>query len=856
MVRLSPLMEQYSRIKQQCPDALLLFRVGDFYETFGEDAITTSRTLNITLTSRQKDDEGNRIPLAGIPYHSLDVYLSRLVNAGHKVAICEQVEDPKQAKGIVRREITRIVTPGTVIEPALLQERSNNYLAAVLLENGLAGLSLLDLSTGDFIASEVPVERLGSELARFSPAECLAPPGVSLEGMKFQNLDAELFSLNEASESGGILGDLHKRSPLCARSACAILSYLRETRIQSVDHIKPIRMISSSEYMLLDEITLRNLEIFRNLRDGSRSGTLMEILDETVTPMGSRTLARWLQMPSMSLEVIRRRQDAIEEMVRRAVIREEISELLDGLSDLERIIGRVSLGNAGPKDLVALRSSLRRIPEIAHAMSALESEYLVEIRKRLDASELDDLVVLLERALSDDPPTSPRDGGVIRDGYSPELDEIRSALRNGRSWIAELESSERKRTGIKSLKVGYNNVFGYYIEVTKPNLSMVPDDYIRKQTLSNAERFVTRELKEVESRVLSAQERSSALEYEVFLDLRGQVASRTRSVQEVAAAIGELDTILGLTRAALMGAMVRPVVDAGREVILRDSRHPVLDRVMKGGFVPNDLTMDESSWFMILTGPNMAGKSTFMRQVALIAIMAQIGSFVPASYAKIGLIDRIFTRVGARDDLVSGRSTFMVEMSELANILVSATKDSLILLDEIGRGTSTFDGLSIAWAVSEYIHSRIKAKTIFATHYHQLTQLNLPGIVNYSMAVKEEGRSITFLRTVVPGATNKSYGIHVARLAGVPEHVIRRAEELLDIIEEQAAIEIRKCRSKERPKRYTQLIFFNQPESIDNDILEEIKNLEPEKITPLQALNLLVEYRRRLGCKDAKDTHT
>lgn len=855
MARLSPLMEQYFRIKEQCPDALLLFRMGDFYETFGEDAVTASRTLNITLTSRQKDDEGNRIPLAGIPYHSLDVYLSRLVNAGHKVAICEQVEDPKQAKGIVRREITRIVTPGTVIEPALLQEKSNNYLAAILPENGLAGLVLLDLSTGDFMASEVPVERLRSELARFSPAECLAPPGVSLDGMRVQCIDGEIFSLNVMAGDGGLLGDLPEKSPLCARAACAILSYLRETRIHSVDHIKPIRMISSSEYMLLDDITLRNLEIFRNLRDGSRSGTLMEVLDETVTPMGSRTLARWLQMPSMSLEVIRRRQDAVEEMVRKALIREEISELLEGLSDLERIIGRVSLGSAGPKDLVALRSSLRRIPEIARAMSGLESEYLADIRKRLDVKELDDLVEMLERALSDDPPSSPRDGGVIRDGYSPELDELRRALRSGRSWIAELESSERRRTGIKSLKVGYNNVFGYYIEVTKPNLSMVPGDYIRKQTLSNAERFVTQELKEMESRVLSAQERSSALEYELFLDLRRQVASRTRSVQEVAAAAGELDTVLGLTKTALRGAMVRPLVDAGREIILRDSRHPVLDRVMKGSFVPNDLTMDESSWFMILTGPNMAGKSTFMRQVALIVIMTQIGSFVPASYAKIGLVDRIFTRVGARDDLVSGRSTFMVEMSELANILVSATKNSLILLDEIGRGTSTFDGLSIAWAVSEYIHSRIRAKTIFATHYHQLTQLNLPGIVNYSMAVKEEGRSITFLRTVVPGATNKSYGIHVARLAGVPDQVIRRAEELLDIIEGQAAIEISKCKSR-RSKRYTQLIFFNQPETQDSSILEEIKNLEPEKITPLQALNMLVEYRRRLGCRDAQDTHT
>ncbi len=846
MARLSPLMEQYFSIKRQCPDALLLFRMGDFYETFGEDAINASKTLNITLTSRQKDDEGNKIPLAGIPYHALEVYLSKLVNAGYKVAICEQVEDPKQAKGIVKREITRIVTPGTVIEPALLQEKSNNYLAALLPENGRAGIALLDLSTGDFLGEEVPIERLRSEIVRFSPSECIAPSNVSLDGVRIQHIDDDMFSIERAGE---LLSDtLTDSQPLCARAASAILSYLKASKIQELDHIKPIRLISSAEFMLLDEITIRNLEIFKNLRDGSRNGTLMAVLDETSTPMGSRTLAKWLQMPSMSLEVIRRRQDAIDEMIRRAMERNEISELLDGLGDIERIIGRASLGSASPKDLVALKSSLYKLPEIACAMAGLESDYLKDILKRLEKNELLELADLLDRALSDDPPLSPRDGGVIRDGYSAELDELRMALRNGKNWIAELEAAERRRTGIKSLKVGYNNVFGYYIEVTRPNLSMVPKDYVRKQTLANAERFITQELKEMEEKVLSAQEKSLALEYELFLDLRKKVAAKTRAIQEVAAAIGELDSILGLTKAALAGAMVKPIVDTSGEILLRDSRHPVLDRVMRGSFVPNDLTMDARGWFMILTGPNMAGKSTFMRQVALIVIMAQIGSFVPASYARIGLVDRIFTRVGARDDLVAGQSTFMVEMSELANILTSATPHSLILLDEIGRGTSTFDGLSIAWAVSEYIHSKIRAKTIFATHYHQLTQLNLPGIVNYSMAVQEEGRSITFLRTVVPGATNKSYGIHVAKLAGVPDPVIKRAEDLLRIIEEQASIEISRCKTKEKARRYTQLIFFSPPENDNDDgILEEIKKLDLEKITPLEALNMLADYKRRLG---------
>ncbi|OPY44498.1 MAG: DNA-binding protein MutS2 [Methanosaeta sp. PtaU1.Bin028] len=863
MARLSPLMNQYFSAKQQNPDALLLFRMGDFYETFGDDAVLAARDLNITLTSRQKDDEGNKIPLAGIPYHALDTYLGKLVAAGHKVAICEQMEDPKAARGLVKREVIRVVTPGTVIEDCLLRDKANNYLCALCPEGGRTGLAFLDVSTGEFLATEVDEEQTASELARFDPAECLVPEGATCgwKAAHIQMLPQLAFDLDRAR---GLLKDqLEDLSwseglPLALRAAGAVLDYLHKSRLDALGHIRTIQLCTASQFMIIDEVTLRNLEILKSTRDGSRRGTLLEFLDRAQTPMGSRMIARWLQMPSLSPDTINRRLDAVWETAEAALMREELASGLQGLGDIERIMGRISLGVATPRDMAALRGALYRVPGLRESLSDARSGYLREISQRLDLQGLHDLPDLLSRSLNDEPPISAREGGIVREGYHKELDDLRALLQDGRGWISRLEVEERKRTGIRSLKIGYNNVFGYYIEVTRANLTSVPEEYERKQTLANAERFVTPALKEMEARVLSAQERSTSLEYEIFNSLRAAAAERSAEVRSLTQALGELDALLSLAQTALDGHLTRPDLNDQGAIVLQDSRHPVLERAMRGGFVPNDVRLDRESRFMILTGPNMAGKSTFMRQIALTVIMAQMGSFVPAAYASLGLVDRIFTRVGARDDLVLGQSTFMVEMSELAHILKTATSKSLILLDEIGRGTSTFDGLSIAWAVTEFIHNRIGAKTIFATHYHQITQLGCtPGVVNFNMAVQEQGSEIIFLRRVVPGATDRSYGIQVARLAGVPDQVIRRAEEVLIEIEQQAAIEVRAGQKKERlarGSRYTQLIFFDQPaaggglaQPPAHPLIEEIRHLELDRLTPLQALNFLSQLKARLG---------
>jgi DNA mismatch repair protein MutS len=795
MARLSPLMEQYCKIKDAHKDAILLFRIGDFYETFGEDAVTISRDLNITLTSRQKDDEGNKIPLAGVPYHALDAYLSRLVKAGHKVAICDQVEDPKQAKGLVRREITRIVTPGTVIEPSMLEEASNNFLAAVVVKDEMAGMAFVDVSTGEFLTTEIPSKRIGSEIAKFRPSECIAPSSLSLDCSRLQPL------LEDSPE--GIHAVLDEQFgaqwierfrldgwALCIRACSAVLSYLHKSHFDALGHINEICFYSSSDSMILDDVTLRNLEILRNIRDRSKRGTLLEFLSETKTPMGSRTLARWIQMPLRSQDLIERRLDAVEELCSDSILLGTLAEEMKGVFDLERLIGRISCGHANPKDIVILKSTLQRLPALQDALEGARSDYLIDIRGML--CPLDELIVLIERSVVDDPPAHLRDGGVIRDGFDMDLDHVRTLLRDGKGWISRLEGSEKKRTGIKSLKVGYTGVFGYYIEVSKPNLSLVPEEYIRKQTLANCERFITPELKDMESSVLLAQERSVSLEQEIFSRIRSEIADRAKAIQSRAEALGILDVLIAFAKVASENAFVKPEFNAEGRISIRGSKHPVLDKAMRGAFVPNDVHLDvDRSRLIILTGPNMAGKSTFMRQIALTVIMAQAGSFVPATFASLCLVDRVFTRVGAYDDLSAGQSTFMVEMTELSNILGAATNESLILLDEVGRGTSTFDGLSIAWAISEYLHSTVKAKAIFATHYHQLTQLEdiLHGVKNYSMAVKEEGGAITFIRTVVPGATDKSYGVHVARLAGMPETVTKRADEILREIEREAVID-------------------------------------------------------------------
>jgi DNA mismatch repair protein MutS len=842
--------------------------VGDFYETFAEDAVIVSRDLNITLTSRQKDDEGNKIPLAGVPYHALDTYLARLIKAGHKVAICDQVEDPKAAKGLVKREITRVVTPGTIIEPAMLEESCNNFLAAVVEEDGRIGLALVDVSTGEFLTTEIPAERLGSELAKFRPAECIAPFSLSWEGTRQQVLEEDCFSQENAGRAleGQFGPGWAERlrladKDLSARACGAILSYLHRSHFDALGHLTEIRHYSGSEFMVLDEVTLRNLELLRNIRDRSRRGTLLEFLGETKTPMGARTLARWIQMPLLSLERIKRRLGAVEELCSDSVLRSGLGEELKGASDLERLVSRVSCGAANPRDLVALKSTLQRLPALRSALENIASPHLQDLRSQL--GPLEDVAALIEKSIADDPPANLRDGGVIRDGFDPELDQFRSLLRDGKSWISRLEGQERRRTGIKSLKVGYTNIFGYYLEVSRANLHLVPEDYIRKQTMANAERFITPELKEMESKVILAQERSTSLELEIFNRVREKIAAHAHAIQDRASAIGELDVLLAFAEVAAENSFVKPEWNEEGKISLRASRHPVLDKAMRGGFVPNDVLLDgDHNRLIILTGPNMAGKSTFMRQIALCAILAQAGSFVPAGFASLALVDRIFTRVGAYDDLSAGQSTFMVEMTELANILDNATKDSLVLLDEVGRGTSTFDGLSLAWAISEYLHNAVKCKAVFATHYHQLTQLEgvLLGVKNYSIAVKEEKGTITFLRTVVPGATDKSYGVHVARLAGVPEAVTKRADEILKQIESEAVIEpLTKTKSARRSAKYTQLIFFDspgvgalQPQTKD-PVLEEILGLDIDSLTPRDALNRLAEYQKMLREKDGQD---
>jgi len=866
-VKLSPLMEQYYQNKKLYPDALLLFRVGDFYETFADDAVIVARDLNITLTSRQKDDQGEKIPLAGVPYHSLDAYLARLIRAGHKVAICDQVEDPKLARGLVKRAITRVVTPGTIIEPSMLDESSNNFLAAIVKGDENVGLAFVDVSTGEFLTTEVPSNRLYSELARFRPAECLSSFSLHWEGTSLQILEEPCFSAEraEAALADRYGPDWKERLRLEGRAlsqrACgAVLSYLNASRFDLLGHLKDVQIYSGSDYMVLDEVTVRNLEITRNIRDRSRRGTLLEFLDQTKTAMGARTLARWLQMPLQSEQAIARRLDAVEELAGKSLLHRSLAEELKGTSDLERLLSRISCKSASPKELSVLKSTLEMLSRLQEILmndqSSAQSSYLQDLSSRL--SPLDDIVSLIERSIMEDPPVHVRDGGVIRDGYDPEIDQLRELLRDGRGWISRLEGSEKERTGIKSLKIAFNNVFGYYIEVSRANLHLVPQDYIRKQTLANGERFVTPELKDMESRVLSAQERSVSLEQELFYQVRDLVARKAGAIQDRATALAELDVLISLATSAKENNMIRPEFNQEGRISIRSSRHPVLDKAMRGAFVPNDVLLDtDRNRLIILTGPNMAGKSTFMRQIALTAIMAQTGSFVPAAYASLTLVDQVFTRVGAYDDLSAGQSTFMVEMTEIAHILTSATRKSLVLLDEVGRGTSTFDGLSLAWAISEYLHESIKCKSVFATHYHQLTDLEsiLSGVRNYSIAVKEDKGAITFLRTVVPGATDKSYGVHVARLAGVPRTVTKRADQILREIEKEALMQPGSGRrSQRRSSRYTQLIFFDgnddgntaaEAESEKKDpILEEIESLDLDMMTPREALDRLAQYQR------------
>lgn len=864
----TPLMAQYNTIKAQHRDAVLFFRMGDFFEMFNEDAKIGARVLGITLTSRGHGKTGD-VPLAGFPHHALDGYLAKMLKAGYKVAICEQVEDPKQAKGIVKRDVIQIATPGTVMDDKLLQSSRNNFLAGITCCDSVCGLAAADMSTGEFQVLEVNKNRMLESLQAIGPAEVLTPeflademkilfkslsnsPVVtSREDWIFQNqygYETLIRHFKTASLKGFGCEDLNAG----LGAAGAVLTYLQETQKTDLSHIRSLRRFSDEDVMVLDAATRRNLEITSSMISGEREGTLLSILDKTETAMGGRTLAAWVQRPLKKVKFIRERLDGVEALVSDRPMRERIGEKLKGMGDLERLITKIVTRRANPRDVQALRRSLIRIPELKQSLQDFTSDMLDSLKDQLNSCP--HITERIGQALSDDPPASLSDGGVIRKGYSGALDELREMAFSGKDWIARLQKTEREKTDISSLKVGFNKVFGYYIEVTTPHLAKVPDTYIRKQTLVNAERFITPELKEMEEKVLHAEEKMIGLEQQLFDELRTFIAEASESIQNTAHAVGVLDCLLSLANVAEEYRYVKPIITDSYNLVMEESRHPVVEQLLPPGdpFIPNSVEMDDDNQIHIITGPNMAGKSTYIRQVGLIVLMAHIGSFVPATHARIGLVDRIFTRVGAQDNLAAGESTFLVEMNETANILNNATDKSLILLDEIGRGTSTFDGLSIAWAVAEYLHKepRVRAKTLFATHYHELTELALilPRVKNYNVAVREWGDHIVFLRKIVPGGCDHSYGIQVARLAGLPAEIIQRAKEILH------NLEANELTPNEVPKLAvsTETLMVAQPQldmfrEEEYKLREALQKLDLNDMTPLQALQKLDELKKLIS---------
>jgi len=864
---LTPMIRQYLGIKKKNADAILLYRLGDFYEMFFEDAKVASKILQITLTSRG-GGKGRKVPMCGVPYHAVDNYISRLVKAGYRVAICEQVEDAAAAKGIVKRETVRLITPGTALSDNLLEERKNNFLVALDKDDGMVGLSLIDLSTGEFkVAQLKDGEELYNELTRLNPSECLLPERLKEEEEFLKRLGREGgmlitpredFAFDTETAYRALTSHFRTHSlegfgcedlPLALGAAGAILDYLRETQKTALSHIVKLTAYSTSEFMVLDGVTQRNLELIHTLA-GTKGGSLLSVLDDTVTSMGGRKLRNWMQQPLLKADKIKERQEAVEEFFRQLSWRKDLSRFLKDLPDLERLSSRASCGLAHAQDLVALSKALRVIPQVKERISSCRSGLVKDSNANLET--LQELSDLISQALVPEPPFSLREGGLIREGYAEELDELRKVSRGGKEWIAHLQTRERERTKISSLKVGFTRVFGYYIEVTKPNMKFVPPDYIRKQTLVNAERFITPELKEYESRVLGAEERIKELEYKIFLEIREKVAGEAGRVLKAADILATLDVLAGLAEVAVRNNYVRPEVQENEVISIKDGRHPVLERLLEEPFVPNDTVLDSrENQLIIITGPNMAGKSTYIRQIALIVLMAQMGSFVPAREATLGTVDRIFTRVGAADELSRGMSTFMMEMNETANILNNATSRSLIILDEIGRGTSTFDGISIAWAVAEYIHNHpgLGSKTLFATHYHELTELalTLPGVKNYNIAVREWNEEVIFLRKVVEGGSDRSYGIHVARLAGLPREVIERAKDILANLEKEAFTENgqpKLATSPGQPEREpAQLSLFETP---SHPLMEEIKKLNVDDLTPRQALEKLYELKKKV----------
>ena len=879
MAELTPMMQKYMETKKEYPDCILFYRLGDFYEMFFDDALTASKELEITLTGKSCGLE-ERAPMCGVPYHAVEGYLNKLVTKGYKVAICEQVEDPKQAKGLVKREVTRIVTPGTNLNMQALEATKNNYIMCVTYTPTKIGLAAADVTTGDFYTTEVEdPRRLMDELMKYSPSEIICNDAFYVSGFDIADLRNRLqmaistiepyYFDDEGCEKciirhfgvKSLIGLGLEDFPVGTIASGALLQYLLDTQKNELVHINHIQSYLTSKYMLLDSSTRRNLELCETLREKQKRGSLLWVLDKTKTAMGARTLRSYIEQPLLNKADMEARLDAVEELTKDSVSRDEIREYLNPIYDLERLLSKVTYKTANPRDLIAFRNSLEMLPHIKTVLKGFTKELLTGIYE--DMESLEDIHALIDAAIEEEPPLLVREGGIIKDGFHEDIDMLRNAKRDGKQWLAQLEEDDRERTGIKNLKIKYNKVFGYYFEVTNSFKNMVPDDYIRKQTLANAERYTTPRLKEMEDTILNAEDKLYTLEYDIFCEIRDKVAGQLERIQRTAKAIARLDVFSSLSYVAERNHYVRPKLNEKGIIDIKDGRHPVVELMIDHDmFIANDTMLDSNNHLIsVITGPNMAGKSTYMRQSALIVLMAQLGSFVPAKSANIGIVDRIFTRVGASDDLASGQSTFMVEMNEVANILRNATSNSLLILDEIGRGTSTFDGLSIAWAVIEHISNKklLGAKTLFATHYHELTELEgkINNVNNYCIAVKECGDDIVFLRKIIKGGADRSYGIQVAKLAGVPDMVINRAKEIVeqltdnDIIEkvQSIAVDVKNdTKAKKQPKYdevdLAQMSLFDTV--TDEDVLKELQELEISTMTPLDAMNTLYRLQNKL----------
>lgn len=870
MAGLTPMMQQYLEIHEQVKDAILFFRLGDFYEMFFDDAITASRELEITLTGKDCGLE-ERAPMCGVPYHASENYIAKLIEKGYKVAICEQVEDPKQAKGLVKREIVRVISPGTVNDGKLLQGKNNNFLMSIYYNMTDFGIGIVDVSTGEFRTSQViraknPKEKLLDEIAKYKPSEMIVntvlfkdkwlmeniekrfDSYVNILQNKYFNLESSKDIIKEQFSVYSMTGLGIEADEYSIRASGALLTYLQETQMRALSHIDKLQRYVVDEYMAMDLSTRRNLELTENMRTNDKKGSLLEVLDKTQTSMGGRKLKDWIHQPIIDVENINYRLDAVGAILEDVSLQLKLEKDLKNIYDLERLISKISFGNCNGRDFLSLKNSLSMIPSLKETLSSLDSDYLQKLNTQLDP--LEDIRDLIEKSIHPEPPISVKEGNIIRSGYNEEVDYYREINVSGKDFILNLENAEKEKTGIKSLKIKFNKVFGYYIEVTKTNLDLVPENYIRKQTLANAERYYTEELKDIESKILNAEEKVIDLEYDIFQEIRNIVLESVQRIKKSAEIISIVDVLFSFAKVSYENNYVKPIVYSGDEILIYEGRHPVVENMMdKKDFVPNSVSLDcNDNRMLLITGPNMAGKSTFIRQVAIITLMAQIGCYVPAEKAKIGVVDRIFTRVGASDDLALGQSTFMVEMSEVSNILKNATHNSLIILDEIGRGTSTFDGLSIAWSVAEYIHDKeiIGGKALFATHYHELTQLEalLEGVKNYCIKVQENQDGVIFLRKIIPGSADQSYGIEVAKLAGLPEQVITRAREILMGLEssEDAKVPPRKTKEPQHPKAEVNLFNYQ-----DKQIIEDLKALPIEDMSPIEVMNYVYNLRKKIN---------